>query len=110
MNKRNITVNFRLSESELSSIQNKMKEYGTTNMSAYLRKIAIDGYVVKIESPELKEMIRLLSAYSNNINQIAKRINVAGNIYAEDIEEIHQSQDKIWAAAESVVRSLAKIK
>ena len=110
MEKRSVSVKFRISESELNMIQDKMQEYGTTNMSAYLRKMAIDGYVVKIELPELKEMTRLLGIYSNNLNQIAKRINATGNLYAEDIGEIRQSQDKIWTAAETVVRSLGKIK
>ena len=110
MEKRSVSVKFRISESELNMIQDKMQEYGTTNMSAYLRKMAIDGYVVKIEMPELKEMTRLLGIYSNNLNQIAKRINATGNLYAEDIGEIRQSQDKIWTAAETVVRSLGKIK
>ena len=108
--KRNTTVKFRLSESELSMIQEKMKEYGTDNMSAYLRKMAVDGYVVKIELPELKEMIRLLSNYSNNINQIAKRVNASGTIYAEDFNEIRQSQERIWQAAEQIIRSLAMVK
>ena len=110
MEKRNTTVKFRLSESELSMIQEKMKEYGTDNMSAYLRKMAVDGYVVKIELPELKEMIRLLSNYSNNINQIAKRVNALGTIYAEDFNEIRQRQERIWQAAEHIIRSLAMVK
>ena len=110
MEKRNTTVKFRLSESELSMIQEKMKEYGTDNMSAYLRKMAVDGYVVKIELPELKEMIRLLSNYSNNINQIAKRVNASGIIYVEDFNEIRQSQERIWQAAEQIIRSLAMVK
>ena len=110
MEKRNTTVKFRLSESELSMIQEKMKEFGTDNMSAYLRKMAVDGYVVKIELPELKEMIRLLSNYSNNINQIAKRVNASGIIYVEDFNEIRQSQERIWQAAEHIIRSLAMVK
>ena len=90
--------------------QEKMKEYGTDNMSAYLRKMAVDGYVVKIELPELKEMIRLLSNYSNNINQIAKRVNASGIIYVEDFNEIRKSQERIWQAVEQIIRSLAMVK
>jgi hypothetical protein len=72
--------------------------------------MAVDGYVVKIELPELKEMIRLLSNYSNNINQIAKRVNASGIIYVEDFNEIRQSQERIWQAAEQIIRSLAMVK
>ena len=72
--------------------------------------MAVDGYVVKIELPELKEMIRLLSNYSNNINQIAKRVNASGIIYVEDFNEIRKSQERIWQAAEQIIRSLAMVK
>lgn len=100
----------RMTESELALIRKRMEEFGTTNMSAFIRKMAIDGYIVKLELPELKEMTRLLSSYSNNLNQIAKRVNKVGTIYSEDLEEIHQHQEEIWSAAEKIIRALAKIK
>ena len=99
-----------MSESELAQIREKMEDYGTSNMSAYIRKMAIDGYIVKLEVPELKEMTRLLSSYSNNLNQIAKRVNVTGNVYSADLEEIRQNQEAMWQAADKIIRALAKIK
>lgn len=78
-------------------------------MSAFIRKMAIDGYIVKLELPELKEMTRLLSSYSNNLNQIAKRVNSSGHIYAADLEEIRQNQERIWRSAEKIIRELSKI-
>lgn len=110
MEKREVTVKIRLSESELAMIRDKMKEYGTDNMSAFLRKMAIDGYVVKLELPELKEMTRLLSSYSNNLNQIAKRVNATGDIYSTDFDEIREQQDHLWTATEKIMRSLSKLK
>ena len=110
MEKREVTVKIRLSESELAMIRDKMKEYGTDNMSAFLRKMAIDGYVVKLELPELKEMTRLLSSYSNNLNQIAKRVNATGDIYSTDFDEIREHQDSLWTASEKIIRSLSKLK
>ena len=110
MDKREATIKVRLSQSELAMIRDKMTEYGTENMSAFIRKMAIDGYVIKLELPELKEMTRLLSSYSNNLNQIAKRLNSTGQIYSADIEEIRQSQEKIWRSAEKIIRELSKIK
>ena len=99
-----------MTESELALIKEKMEEYGTTNMSAYIRKMAIDGYIVKLEFPELKEMVRLLANYSNNLNQIAKRVNATGDLYATDFDEIRRQQDDLWAAAEKIIRVLAKVK
>lgn len=110
MEKRDVTIKLRLSETELAQIQDRMREYGTSNMSAFVRKMAIDGYIVKLELPELKEMTRLLSSYSNNLNQIAKRVNATGHAYSTDFDEIQQRQDELWTAAEKIIRTLAKLK
>ena len=108
--KRETAVLVRMSESELAQIRERMESYGTTNMSAYIRKMAIDGYIVKLEVPELKELTRLLSSYSNNLNQIAKRVNATGNIYSTDFDEIREQQDNLWTATEKIMRSLSKLK
>ena len=110
MEKRETAILIRMTESELALIRERMEEVGTTNMSAFIRKMAIDGYIVRLELPELKDMTRLLSSYSNNLNQIAKRVNTTGTIYSDDLKEIHQHQEEIWSAAEKIIRSLAKIK
>lgn len=110
MEKRDAAILIRMSETELAQIRERMEEYGTTNMSAFIRKMAIDGYVVKLELPELKEMTRLLASYSNNLNQIAKRVNSMGNIYAADIEEVQHQMDDLWTASEKIIRVLSKIK
>ena len=109
MEKREVTIKLRLSDSELAQIQERMTEFGTTNMSAFIRKMAIDGYIVKLELPELKEMTRLLASYSNNLNQIAKRVNATGSVYSADLDEIRQQQDGLWSAAEKIIRTLAKL-
>ena len=108
--KRDTAILIRMSESELVQIREKMEDYGTSNMSAYIRKMAIDGYIVKLEVPELKELTRLLSSYSNNLNQIAKRVNATGNIYSTDFDEIREQQDNLWTATEKIMRSLSKLK
>ena len=110
MEKRDAAILIRMWETELAQIRERMEEFGTTNMSAFIRKMAIDGYIVKLELPELKEMTRLLSSYSNNLNQIAKRVNSMGNIYAADIEEVQHQMDDLWAASEKIIRVLSKIK
>ena len=99
-----------LNEEEEKLIRRKMKESGVLQIGAYLRKMAIDGYIVKLELPELKEMTRLLSSHSNNLNQIAKRVNATGNIYATDFDEIQNQQEALWTAAEKIIRTLAKLK
>lgn len=77
---RNVQIIFWVSENEKSMIEEKMAQAGMSNLSAYLRRIAIDGMIVRLELPELKEMVSLLRYASNNINQIARRMNVQNEI------------------------------
>lgn len=108
--KRNIEVRFRVTQEELGMIHEKMAQYGTTNLSAFLRKMAIDGYVVKLELPELKELVSLLRYSSNNLNQLTKRVHETGRIYDADLEELQQSQERLWDAARDILAALAKLK
>ena len=93
--KRPIQVKFRVTPEERELISKRMKQAGTINMAAYLRKMAIDGYVVKLELPELRERISMLRRYNNNVNQIARRVNSTGRIYDDDIQEIKTQLEKI---------------
>jgi len=90
-------------------IREKMDEAGVTNMSAFIRKMAIDGYVIKLDLTDIKEVSRLLRINSNNINQYAKRANETGNIYLEDIKEIQEQQEKIWEIMKEILQRLATI-
>ena len=108
--KRNIVIRFRVTPEEREMIESKMAQFGTTNMAAYLRKISIDGYVVRLDLPELREMVSLLRRSSNNLNQIAKRVNETSRIYDADIDCLKENQEKIWAAANEILTRLAGIK
>ena len=77
-------------------------------MGAYPRKMAIDGYVIKLKISELKEMIRLLGIANNNTNQIARSLNSTGRIYEADIQEIRDRIDGLYAYARRILDSLAK--
>ena len=78
-------------------------------MAAYLRKMAIDGYVVKLELPELRDFISLLRRTSNNFNQIARRVNSTDRIYADDIVEMKNLLEQIWEADNRILEKLAAI-
>ena len=79
-------LHFYVNDHELDMIQTKMKQYGTDNMSNYLRKMAIDGYVIRLDMSELRALTRLLANISSSENQIAKRANETGIVYADDLE------------------------
>ena len=95
--KREVQLNFRVSPEELALIEQKMSQLGTKNREAYLRKMALDGYVVKLELPELKELLSLMRYSSNNLNQLTKRAHETGRIYEADLEDISQRQEQLWA-------------
>ena len=86
-----------------------MTQVGTSNMEAYLRKMSIDGYILKLDLPEIKEMISLLRRTSNNLNQIAKRVNQTGRLYGEDMEDILQNQERLWQTANEILARLSAL-
>ena len=106
---RGILLKFYVSEKELEQIRMKMEQYSTNNLSAYLRKIAIDGYVVNLELPELGEMVSLLRRSSNNLNQLTKRVHETDRFYDADLEDLRRDYEGLWGAGQKILRSLAKI-
>ena len=107
---RKVQLKFRVTPQERELIEQKMAQLGTRNMAAYLRKMALDGYVVRLELPELKEMVSLLRRSSNNLNQLTRRVHETGRVYDADLEDILQNQDRLWRAANDILVVLAKIK
>ena len=108
--RRTIPLMFYVTPEERDQIEAKMAQLGTNNMSAYLRKIAIDGYVVQLDLPELRELVSLLRYSSNNINQLTRRVHETGRVYAADMDDILQNQERIWQAASGILSRLAAIK
>lgn len=108
--KRDIQLKVRVTPEERAMIKAKMAQLGTTNMGAYLRKMAIDGYVVKLDLPELRELVSLLRYSSNNLNQLTRRVHETGRVYAADMEDILQNQERIWQAASGILSRLAAIR
>ena len=106
---RPVQVIFRCTHEERAMIDKRMAQLGTTNMAAYLRKMAIDGYVVKLELPELRDAVSLFRRESNNINQIARRVNSTGRVYDIDIREVQEALDRQWGALNAILEKLASI-
>ena len=106
---RNIQVIFRVDEQERGLIRQKMELMGVRNMQAYLRKMAIDGYAVKLDLPELREAVAMLGRYNGNINQIAKRLNESGRAYDTDLAEILEKQKQLWQLANDILMKLSRL-
>ncbi len=107
--KRDVQLNFRVSPEELALIKQKMAQLGTENREAYLRKMALDGYVMRLELPELKELVSLMRRSSNNLNQLTRRVHETGRIYDADLEDISQRQEALWDGVHQVLTQLAKL-
>ena len=94
--KRTVQLKFRVTEAERELILEKMKLIPTRNMAAYLRKIAIDGYIIQIDQSDIKAMTAEIQKIGVNVNQIARRVNSTGSVYQEDIDEIKGVLNEIW--------------
>jgi hypothetical protein len=107
--KRTVQLHFMVTDHERELIRQKMAQLGTNNLGVYLRKMAVDGYIVKLDLPELSEMISLLRRTSNNINQVARRAHETGNIYNTDLKDILQKQKELWDGVNEILSCLSEI-
>ena len=94
--KRNVQIIVRVTEEERALIEKKMKQIPTINLSAYARKMLIDGYIIVLDLQEIKTHTTQLQKIGVNVNQIAKRINETGRIYADDMDEIKRLMEEVW--------------
>lgn len=108
-NKKSVRVEFVMSEQEAELVKGRMAELGITNLSAYLRKMAVDGYIIHLDMSDIQEMIRLLRICSNNLNQYARRANKTGSIYAADVDDLHTRLDSLWDGMDKLLRGFANI-
>lgn len=104
--KRNIQLKIWLTEEERRLIDEKMKLLPTSQIGAYIRKMAIDGYIIYTDTANIKEMNKELRAIDRNINQIAKRVNSTGDIYRGDITELRERLGEIWQLQRTILSTL----
>ena len=104
--RRSIRISVRLTEEEHRLLKEKMARIGVTNQEAFLRKMALDGYILRLDLPELKEMLSQLRYMGNNVNQIAKRANEVGVIDEMDIRDVSKRQERML---EQMARLLEKL-
>lgn len=88
----------KVSPEEKAAIDRKMELLGTSNLRAYLRKMAVDGYIVRVDMTDVKELAVLLRNCANNLNQIARRVNGTGNLYEEDVVDLKVRYGELWGA------------
>ena len=104
--KRPIILRCPVTAEERALIEQKMAQLPTQRIGAYLRKMAIDGYIIYTDTTDIKAFTAELSAIGRNINRIAKKLNAGGPAYQSDIQEIRERQEQIWQLQRHILSSL----
>ena len=110
MQNRTNKISVRLSDDELARMKTKMEEAGITNMSKYMRKMLLDGYCVRVDTADIREMVYLIRMCSNNLNQYAKKANGLGEVHARDIRDLKKRFEDIWDGTRALLRKFSSIK
>ena len=106
---RNISLSFYVNAEEHEMIKRRMAQAGVKNLRAFILKQAIDGRVIHVELTSVNEMCRLLSNATNNINQVTRRVNETGNVYADDINDLSARYNELWTQAREILKKLSAL-
>lgn len=98
-----------VSEEELALIRERMAEAGIRNMGAYVRKMALNGYVLHVDLSPVRELVSLQRRCSNNLNQVAVTANTYGGIYPDDIKRLQQDYADLWEPLSDLLKKLSEI-
>ena len=94
---------------EMEVIQGRMAEAGISNLSAYIRKMALNGYVLHVDLSPVQELVSLQRRCSNNLNQVAIQANTYGGIYPEEIKALQRDYEKLWRPLSDLLEKLSAI-
>ena len=106
---RTIPLYFKVSPEEKARIDEKMGQLGIHNRRAYLRKMAVVGYAARVDMADFKALVSLLRICSNNLNQIARRVNSTGNLYAEDVADLQSRYGELWNAVSTILSKMGNL-
>lgn len=107
--RRPIHLHVMVSEEELALIRERMAEAGVRNMGAYVRKMALNGYVLHVDLSPVRELVSLQRRCSNNLNQVAVTANTYGGIYPDDIMRLQQDYADLWEPLSELLKKLSEI-
>lgn len=99
-----------LDENTLDKSRLKMEDAGILNMSAYIRKMALDGICVRMDLADVRQLVILLRRCSNNLEQYARKANETGSVHAAEIANLQNRLDEIWELTRQSLARLAAIR
>ncbi len=106
---REVGVYVMVSREERELIRERMTEAGATNMGAFIRKMALNGYVLRVDLSPVKELVSLQRRCANNMNQITVKANSRGSVYKEDIADLRRDYAALWGPLADLIKRLAEI-
>ena len=98
-----------VSEEELALLQERMAEAGVRNMGAFVRKMALNGYVLHVDLSDIRELVSLQRRSANNLNQVAIHVNTYGGIYPEEITALQRDYEKLWGPLSDLLKKLSAV-
>ena len=107
--KRPVHLHVMVSEEELVQIRERMEEAGIQNMGAYIRKMALNGYVLNIDLAPVRELVSLQRRCSNNLNQIAIQANTYGGVYPDEIKTLQKDYADLWEPLRELLKKLSEV-
>ena len=107
--RRDLQIHFRVSKPEWERIHQKMESCGILSIGSYLRKMALDGYCLNLDLPQLRRMAYLLQNCSNNLNQVAKHVNESNQIYVADLEDLRTRLDELISIGKQILAKLSEL-
>ena len=106
--RRDIHLHVMVTAEELAGIRNRMDEAGITNAGAYMRKMALNGYILHVDLSPVKELVSLQRRCANNLNQVAVHANLHG-VYPEEIAGLQRDYEKLWGQVSNVLKELSEL-
>ena len=104
--KRLVRYTIRLTEAEDAIVQQKMKASGVKNLSTLFRAMVLKGYLLKLDLPGIRELLRLMKNLTNNVNQMARRLNERGTVYESEMDDVLRRMDEIWNTMNQILARL----
>ena len=106
--RRDIHLHVMVTAEELARIRERMDEAGITNAGAYVRKMALNGYILHVDLSPVKELVSLQRRCANTLNQVAVHANLHG-VYPEEIAGLQRDYETLWGQVSDILRELSKL-
>ena len=90
-------------------IGERMADAGISNMGAYMRKMALNGYVLHVDLSDIRELVSLQRRCANNLNQVAIQANTYGGIYPDEIKALQRDYADLWRPLSDLLKLLSEI-